>query len=162
MNNRPQATSCRLQATDVGNRKPNIPYVLPTFTLIELMIVVIIIAALAAMVVPRLSGRSEQAKIAIAQADVNSNIAMALKLYELDNGNFPTTEQGLNALFAKPSSNPPAVNWKGPYLEKKPVDPWNNPYQYKCPGQHNPSTYDLYSLSKDAQEGTEDDVKNWE
>lgn len=132
------------------------------FTLIELMIVVIIIAALAAMVIPRLSGRTEQAKIAIAEADINSNIAMALKLYELDNGNFPTTEQGLNALFSKPGSSPAPSNWKGPYLEKKPIDPWKNPYQYKCPGQHNPSTYDLYSLGKDGLEGTEDDVKNWE
>ena len=132
------------------------------FTLIELMIVVIIIAALAAMVLPRLSGRSEQAKIAIAQADISSNIAMALKLYELDNGNFPTTEQGLNSLFSKSSSNPVPANWKGPYLEKKPIDPWGAPYQYKCPGTHNPATYDLYSVGKDAAEGTADDVKNWE
>jgi general secretion pathway protein G len=132
------------------------------FTLIELMIVVIIIAALAAMVIPRLSGRTEQAKITIAEADINSNIAMALKLYELDNGNFPTTEQGLNVLLSKPTSNPVPSNWKGPYLEKKPIDPWKNSYQYKCLGQHNASTYDLYSLGKDGLEGTEDDVKNWE
>lgn len=132
------------------------------FTLIELMIVVIIIAALAAMVIPRLSGRTEQAKVTIAEADINSNISMALKLYELDNGNFPTTEQGLNALLSKPSSSPVPSNWRGPYLEKKPIDPWKSPYQYKSPGQHNPSTYDLYSLGKDALEGTEDDVKNWE
>lgn len=132
------------------------------FTLIELMIVVIIIAALAAMVIPRLSGRTEQAKIAIAEADISSNIAMALKLYELDNGNFPTTEQGLNALFSKSASNPVPSSWTGPYLEKMPVDPWKNSYQYKCPGQHNPSTYDLYSFGKDGLEGTEDDVKNWE
>jgi len=132
------------------------------FTLIELMIVVIIIAALAAMVIPRLSGRTEQAKITIAEADINSNIAMALKLYELDNGNFPTTEQGLNALLSKPASSPATSNWKGPYLEKKPIDTWKNPYKYKCPGQHNPSTYDLYSQGKDGLENTEDDVKNWE
>lgn len=132
------------------------------FTLIELMIVVIIIAALAAMVVPRLSGRSEQAKIAIAEADISSNIGMALKLYELDSGNFPTTEQGLSALFSKPSSNPVPTNWNGPYLEKKPIDPWKNTYQYKCPGAHNTAGYDLYSLGKDGTENTADDVKNWE
>ena len=132
------------------------------FTLIELMIVVIIIAALAAMVLPRLAGRSEQAKIAIAEADINSNIAMGLKLYELDNGNYPTTEQGLDALIIKPSSNPLPLNWKGPYLEKKPLDPWKNLYQYKCPGAHNPSSYDLYSLGKDGTEGTADDVQNWQ
>ena len=131
------------------------------FTLIELMIVVIIIAAIAAMVVPRLSGRSEQAKITVAQADISSNIGMALKLYELDNGNYPTTEQGLNALMAKPTSSPAAQNWKGPYLEKAPLDPWGNPYQYRCPGSHNTSGYDLYSPGKDAAEGGEDDVVNW-
>ena len=131
------------------------------FTLIELMIVVIIIAALAAMVIPRLSGRSEQAKIAIATADISSNIGMALKLYELDNGNFPTTEQGLNALLSKSSSNPVPANWNGPYLEIKPIDPWKNPYQYKCPGAHNTAGYDLYCLGKDGAEGTADDVTNW-
>ena len=125
------------------------------------MIVVIIIAALAAMVVPRLSGRSEQAKIAIAEADISSNIGTALKLYELDNGNFPTTEQGLEALLSKPSSNPIPTNWNGPYLEKKPIDPWKNPYQYKCPGMHNTAGYDLYSLGKDGIEGTDDDIGNW-
>ena len=132
------------------------------FTLIEIMIVVIIIAALAAMVVPRLAGRSEQARVAIAEADINSNIGTALKLYELDNGNFPTTVQGLDALLSKLSSVPAPINWNGPYLEKKPVDPWKNPYQYKCPGIHNTAGYDLYSLGKDGIEGTEDDIANWE
>lgn len=132
------------------------------FTLIELMIVVIIVAALAAMVVPRLSGRSEQAKIAIAEADINSNIATALKLYELDNDNFPTTEQGLNALLSKPSLKPVPTNWKNPYLERESMDPWRNPYQYKYPATHNTAGYDLYSLGKDGIESTEDDITNWE
>jgi len=129
------------------------------FTLIELMIVVIIIAALAAMVVPRLAGRSEQAKVAIASADINSNISMALKLYELDNGSFPTTEQGINALLVKPSG---AANWNGPYLEKNPLDPWKNPYQYRYPGTSNTLGYDLFSVGRDGAEGTADDVRNWE
>ncbi|MBL7155672.1 MAG: type II secretion system major pseudopilin GspG [Candidatus Omnitrophica bacterium] len=132
------------------------------FTLIELMIVVIIIAALAAMVVPRFAGRSEQAKVAIAQADINSNIAMALKLYELDNENYPTTEQGLNALLSKSSISPLPTNWNGPYLEKQPIDPWRNLYRYRCPGTCNTASYDLYSVGKDGAEGTEDDVKNWQ
>ncbi len=131
------------------------------FTLIELMVVVIIISALAAMVVPRLTGRTEQARIAIADSDINSNIATALKLYELDNGNYPTTEQGLNALLSKPSSAPVPLSWNGPYLEKRPVDPWKNEYKYKCPGAHNPTGYDLYSVGKDGVEGTADDVNNW-
>ncbi len=131
------------------------------FTLIELMIVVIIIAALAAMIVPRLSGRADQAKVTVAQSDINANIATALKLYQLDNGNFPTTEQGLEALLEKPGSEPAPNNWNGPYLEKKAVDPWGNPYKYRYPGTNNKSSYDLYSAGKDQTEGTEDDVTNW-
>ena len=131
------------------------------FTLIELMIVVIIIAALAAMIVPRLSGRAEQAKVAVAKSDINANMATALKLYQLDNGNFPTTEQGLDALIAKSGSEPAPSNWNGPYLEKNPIDPWSNPYKYKSPGANNKGTYDLYSMGPDGIEGTEDDITNW-
>ena len=132
------------------------------FTLIELMIVVTIIAALAAMVVPRLSGRSEDAKIAVAKADIETNISMALKLYELDNGTLPTTEQGLDALMTKPMASPAPENWKGPYLEKKPLDPWKRPYQYRFPGTSNTAGHDLYSYGKDGSEATADDIKNWE
>lgn len=128
------------------------------FTLIELMLVVIIIGILVAMIVPRMAGRSEQARAAVAQADVDLNIATALKLYELDNGAYPTTEEGLEALLTAPGS---AKRWKGPYLEKKPVDPWGNPYRYKCPGTHRPKDYDLYSLGSDGIE-SEDDIGNWQ
>ena len=131
------------------------------FTLIELMIVVIIIAALSAMVVPRLSNRSEQAKVAVADADINSNIGLALKLYKLDNGRYPTTGQGVNALITRPSSSPVPQNWNGPYLETEPLDPWRAEYKYKCPGDHNTTGYDLYSMGPDSAEGTEDDIKNW-
>ena len=127
------------------------------FTLIELLLVVIIIGALAAMVMPRLTGRSEQARIAAAKADIQANIATGLKLYELDNGTFPTTEEGLNALMTEGGS---AGNWNGPYIEKKPIDPWGREYAYKSPGTHRVD-YDLYSLGKDGIE-SEDDVKNWE
>ncbi|MCM8800544.1 MAG: type II secretion system major pseudopilin GspG [Candidatus Omnitrophica bacterium] len=128
-----------------------------SFTLIELMLVVIIIGALVAMVMPRLTGRGEQARVTAAKADIESNIATALKMYELDNGTFPTTEEGLDALLTKPSS---AKNWQGPYLEKKPIDPWGRPYQYKCPGQYR-ADYDLYSLGRDGIVSA-DDVKNWD
>jgi len=124
------------------------------------MLVVIIIAALAAMVVPRLSGRSEQAKAAIAKADIESHIATALKLYELDNGNFPTTSQGLDALRYKPSGSPVPKNWNGPYLEKPPIDPWGDPYRYESPGE-NRLDYDLWSEGKDVN-SKEDDITNWE
>jgi len=128
------------------------------FTLIELMLVVIIIGALVAMVMPRLSGRSEQARVAAAKADVSANIATALKLYELDNGNFPTTADGLQALLVKPAN---ANNWNGPYLEKKPIDPWGREYKYVSPGVHRPNDYDLSSLGRDGVESN-DDVTNWE
>lgn len=127
------------------------------FTLIELMLVVIIIGALVAMVMPRLAGRGEQARIAAAKADIQANIATALKLYELDNGNFPSTEEGLKALLSSTSS---AANWNGPYLEKSPIDPWGREYQYRSPGEQR-ADYDLYSLGKDGVEGT-DDVTNWD
>jgi general secretion pathway protein G len=121
------------------------------------MLVVIIIGVLAAMIIPRLAGRSEEARKGVAKADIDLNIATALKLYELDSGSFPTTEEGLNALMSAPSS---AKNWKGPYLEKKPIDPWGKEYQYKSPGDHR-TDYDLYSLGKDGVE-SDDDVANWE
>ena len=128
-----------------------------SFTLIELMLVVIIIGALVAMVFPRLTGRGEQARVAAARADIEVNIATALKLYELENGAFPTSEEGLDALLNKPPSAP---NWNGPYLEKTPSDPWNREYKYVSPGK-NRIDYDLYSLGRDGKE-SEDDVTNWE
>lgn len=128
------------------------------FTLVELMLVVIIIGVLAAMVIPRLTGRSEEAKRGVAKADIDLNIATALKLYELDNGAYPSTEESLDALLSPPSS---AKNWKGPYLEKKPLDPWGKPFTYKCPGVHRIYDYDLSSLGRDEVE-SEDDVVNWE
>jgi general secretion pathway protein G len=130
----------------------------PGFTLIELMLVVIIIGTLVAMVMPRLTGRGEQARVAAAKADIQSNIATALKLYELDNGSFPSSDEGLNALLSKSGS---AINWNGPYLERRPIDPWGREYKYKCPGEHRTVDYDLYSLGKDGTESA-DDVKNWD
>ena len=133
------------------------------FTLIEILLVVIIIGTLAAMMIPRLTGRSDQARVAAAKADVNTNVPTALKLYELDNGFFPTTEQGLEALLSKPSTNPVPQNWNGPYLEHPAIDPWGRPYQYESPGKHRPQDWDLYSQGKNASESkSEDDVVNWD
>ena len=126
------------------------------FTLIELMIVVIIIAALASMVAPRLIERSDEAKGKIALGDISS-IGTALKLYRLDTNSYPTSDQGLKALMTQPSG---VSNWKGPYLEQDPVDPWGNPYQYKCPGLHNTGGFDLFSTGRDGVESA-DDVINW-
>jgi general secretion pathway protein G len=129
------------------------------FTLIEIMLVVIIIGALAAMIIPRLSGRSEQAKASVAKADVQSHLATALKLYDLDNGMFPTTAQGLGALRQRPAGAPAPKNWGGPYIEQEPLDPWGNPYQYVSPGSHRPD-YDLWSKGKDP-DSSQDDITNW-
>ena len=130
------------------------------FTLVEIMLVVIIIAALASMVVPRLVGRSEQAKVAVARSDIEAHLSTALKLYELDNGNFPTTAQGLSALKVRPTSSPVPKNWNGPYIEKDPIDPWGNPYVYLSPGKNRPD-YDLYSQGNNP-DLPDDDVTNWE
>ncbi|MBF0386502.1 MAG: type II secretion system major pseudopilin GspG [Candidatus Omnitrophica bacterium] len=129
------------------------------FTLVEIMLVVIIIGALSAMIIPRLSGRSEQAKVSVAQADIQAQLATALKLYELDNGVFPVTTQGLAALREKPSSDPQPKNWRGPYIEKEPLDPWGNPYVYVSPGAHR-TDYDLSSKGKDIA-SAQDDINNW-
>ena len=124
------------------------------FTLIELMLVIIVIGVLVAMVAPRLAGRSEQARIAAAQADINANLSAALDLFELEKGRYPTTEEGLAALRQAGS--------KGPYLKKPvPLDPWGKLYVYRSPGQHNPEDYDLFSLGPDGVEGTKDDITNW-
>lgn len=132
------------------------------FTLIEIMLVIIIIGILVAMVVPNFAGRGEQARIMAAKADIESNLATALDLYEVDNGHYPTTEQGLNALIEKPSSTPAPRNWSGPYLKKKsiPKDPWGKDYSYMSPGIHNTQEYDLSSLGHDGIESN-DDVTNW-
>ena len=130
------------------------------FTLIEILLVVIIISALAAMIVPRLTGRSEKAKENIAKADILANVPTALKLYELDNGAYPTTGQGLNALLVRPTTEPVPQNWNGPYIERKSIlDPWEREYIYRYPSVHG-MDYDLYSLGRS---GKDDDnvIGNW-
>jgi len=127
------------------------------FTLIELMIVVIILASLAAMIVPRIMGRADDAKMNIARGEIGS-ITTALKLYKLDNGVYPTTQEGLGALMTQSSS---AENWKGPYLEKAPVDPWKRDYKYKYKGNNNTSGFDIWSLGPD-ESNDGDNVNNWD
>ncbi len=132
------------------------------FTLVEIMLVVIIIGVLVAMVVPNLAGRGEQARRAAAKADIEVNLATALDLYELDNGRYPTTEQGLAALLVEPTLAPVPVNWNGAYIKKKkiPQDPWGKDYIYVSPGVNNSDEYDLFSYGADGVESS-DDVVNW-
>ena len=125
--------------------------------MIEILLVVIIIGILVSLIAPRLAGRSEEARKQAAKADIEGGLALALDLYEADNGHYP---DDLNGLLKKPGE---AANWRGPYLKKGlPKDPWGNAYQYQHPGAHNTDSYDLYSIGHDRKDGTEDDVVNWE
>ncbi|MEY4979208.1 MAG: type secretion system protein GspG [Pseudomonadota bacterium] len=131
------------------------------FTLIELMVVLVIIGVLAALIVPNVLDRADDARVTAAKTDVN-NLMQALKLYRLDNQRFPTSEQGLNALVTKPSAGPTPPNWR-PYLEKLPADPWSRPYQYLNPGLH--GEVDVLSLGADGQpggEGKNADIGSWQ
>mgnify|MGYP001581258840 CR=1 FL=1 len=135
------------------------------FTLLEIMVVVFILGILAAIVAPRLIGRTEDAKITEAKVQVR-NFETALKLFKLDSGFYPSTEQGLNALIASPSVGKQATGFKeGGYLEQKkiPLDPWGLPYIYLSPGIH--GDFDLMSLGADGAEGGEGknaDIRNWD
>jgi general secretion pathway protein G len=133
------------------------------FTLIEIMVVIAILGIMAAVVVPKLVGHTDTAKISAAKQDI-ANLKQALILYKLDNHNYPTTEQGLQALVTKPQSGPPANGWKSDgYLEKLPKDPWQNPYQYLNPGIK--GEFDIFSYGADGQpggEGINADIGSWD
>jgi general secretion pathway protein G len=128
------------------------------FTLIELLLVVVIIGILAAIVVPKLTGRTEEAQIGATKATM-TNIRTALGLYETDNGKYPTQEQTLMALIEKPSTAPEPKKWRK-YLDTStvPVDAWDQPLDYKNPGVKNPDGYDLISAGPDEKMGTDDDI----
>jgi len=131
------------------------------FTLIELLVVLVIIGVLAALIVPNVLSRADEARVTAAKTDVN-NLMQALKLYRLDNQRYPSAEQGLQALVAKPSAGPAPANWK-PYLEKLPNDPWGHPYQYVNPGVK--GEVDVFSFGADGRsggEGNDADVGSWQ
>jgi len=132
------------------------------FTLIEVMVVIVILGVLAALIVPKVMGRPDEARIVAAKQDLAA-LSQALKLYKLDNRHYPSTDQGLQALVQKPSSGPSADNWKtGGYLERLPKDPWGNNYQYLSPGVN--GEFDVFSYGADGQsggEGSDADIGNW-
>jgi general secretion pathway protein G len=130
------------------------------FTLVELLLVLVILATLAAIVVPKFSGRTEQARIASTQSQI-ATFGVALDSFEVDNGYYPKGKSGLQDLVERPRD---AINWKGPYLKSLeiPLDPWKNAYIYECPGKHNDSSYDIMSMGPDNRAGSEDDISNWQ
>ncbi|WP_353232656.1 type II secretion system major pseudopilin GspG [Pseudomonas helleri] len=133
------------------------------FTLIEIMVVVVIIGVLGAIVVPQFMSRPDQAKVTAAHTDIQA-ISTALEMYRLDTFNYPSTQQGLEALVTRPSGTPLARNWNPQgYLKSLPVDPWGTPYQYLNPGTHS-AGYDLFSFGADGVQGGEGfatDIGNW-
>ena len=129
------------------------------FTLIELLLVLVILGILAAIVVPKFSGRTEQARQTAAQSQI-STFGTALDAFEVDNGYYPKGKNGLLDLVQMPRDS---QNWKGPYLKGSiPLDPWGHPYIYECPGKQNPTSYDIMSMGPDGRIGTEDDITNWQ
>jgi general secretion pathway protein G len=130
------------------------------FTLIEVMIVIVILGILAALIVPKVMGRPDEARVVAARQDI-ATIMQALKLYKLDNRRYPTAEQGLEALVTKPTTAPVPENWKS-YLERLPKDPWGNPYQYLNPGVN--GEVDVLSYGADGKpggEGFDADIGSW-
>jgi general secretion pathway protein G len=128
------------------------------FTLIELLLVLVILGVLAAIVVPKFSGRTEQARRTAAVSQI-STFGTALDAYEVDMGSYPQGKSGLNALLQQPREG---TGWRGPYLQKEiPLDPWGNPYIYECPGKRNTAGYDLSSMGPDGRAGSDDDITNW-
>jgi general secretion pathway protein G len=135
----------------------------PGFTLVEILVVIVILGILAALVVPRIIERPDQARVTAAKADI-ATLMQALKLYRLDNQRYPSSEQGLNALVAKPTLPPVPANWKpNGYLERLPLDPWGNPYQYLNPGLR--GEIDVFSFGADGQPGGtgyDADIGSWD
>ena len=135
------------------------------FTLIEILVVVAVIAVLAALVAPNVFGHLGTAKDPAARAQME-NLGAALDAYRLDNGRYPTTSQGLEALRTEPNLDPRPRNWGGPYLRRAvPLDPWSNPYVFLSPGEANPNGYDLFTYGADGQpggEGEDADIRAWD
>lgn len=134
-------------------------------TLIEILVVIIVLGLLAGLVGPQIVGRVSEAKSSTAETQIEL-LSVALDNYRLDNGSYPTTKQGLQALREEPTIELAPRNWRGPYLRKEvPDDPWGRPYIYVSPGEVNPNSFDLLTLGRDGQlggEGEDADIRSWE
>jgi general secretion pathway protein G len=126
------------------------------FTLVEMLLVLVILAVLAAIVIPKMAGRSQEAKFTAAKSQI-AGFETALNSFEIDNGFYPTGSAGLNSLVDQPNN---LQSWKGPYMKSIPSDPWGNAYSYSYPGKTNPKNFDIISAGPDGQVGSDDDVTN--
>jgi general secretion pathway protein G len=139
---------------DIRGQKP---FGRRAFTLVELLLVLVILGILAALVLPKFTGRTEQARVTAAQTQI-STFGTALDAFEVDTGSYPRGQDGLNQLLVQPAD---VTNWRGPYLKSDiPLDPWGHAYVYEFPGKVNPSGYDIRSMGPDGQAGTGDDIVN--
>ncbi len=130
---------------------------LRAFTLVEMLLVLAILALLAGIALPKLTGSKERANVSAAKTQISA-FGTALDMFEVDNGHYPKGKGGLNDLVTQPRD---AQNWHQ-YLDNVPLDPWGHPYIYECPGRHRPNSYDLSSMGPDGRAGTDDDIVNWQ
>jgi general secretion pathway protein G len=146
---------------DISKTRRNLATRQRGFTLVEMLLVLVILATLAAVVVPKFAGRAKQAKVTAAKSQI-SNLEIAIDSFEIDMGYFPKAGNDLRDLVAEPNSNN-VQDWHGPYLKKGiPRDPWGNDYVYNYPAKMNIGSYDIYSGGPDMKTGTDDDITNWQ
>jgi len=146
---------------DISKTRRNLATRQRGFTLVEMLLVLVILATLAAVVVPKFAGRSKQAKVTATKSQI-SNLEIAIDSFEIDMGYFPKAGNDLRDLVAEPNSNN-VQDWHGPYLKKGiPRDPWGNDYVYNYPAKMNIGSYDIYSGGPDMKTGTDDDITNWQ
>jgi general secretion pathway protein G len=153
--------SARSEPRPAGGRSRANPERDGGFTLLEIIVVIGILSILATLVITNLTKSLENSRISVSKLFVSESMKTALTTYKIQMGDYPSTEEGLNALVAAPASK--ADRWQGPYIDgKMPLDPWGHPYQYRYPGTKNKIGYDLWSMGPDGVDGTDDDIGNWQ
>ncbi len=130
------------------------------FTLLEIVIAIALLAIIIGAVVTNVEGIFSSGQTSVAKMFVEETVKTPLMMYRINMGGYPTTEEGLTALVSAPDQG--RERWKGPYVDKMPEDPWGNPYKYRYPGVKNPAGYDVWSMGPDKQDGTDDDIGNWQ